>query len=167
MTAVQQEFSLVLFKPDIVKRGLVAPAMAQLEFSVLNQKQIEIRQRASLVFQFTQQQLERHYSHLVTRDFFSQIVADMTRTEVMAMIYGGKPGMIQAIRDVAGPTDPDKAPDYTIRGKYGFKQGTRIFNAIHSSEDQGFADAEIANIFPREQIARLIPELVDRVYPQG
>lgn len=64
-----------------------------------------------------QQTIEAHYGPHKGKPFFPHLISMFTGRPVALAIYEGE-GIIARMRELAGPTDPEKAPASTIRGKY-------------------------------------------------
>ena len=80
-----------------------------------------------------------HYSHLIDKPFFPEIVSYMTSAPVALMILEGE-NAVSTLRKVMGPTDSTQAAPDTIRGKFGTDKST---NAIHGSDSVENAQIEI------------------------
>ncbi len=84
-----------------------------------------------------------HYSHLIDKPFFPEIVEYMTSAPVALMILEGE-NAVSTLRKVMGPTDSTQAAPDTIRGKFGTDKST---NAIHGSDSVENAQIEIKRFF--------------------
>ena len=84
-----------------------------------------------------------HYSHLIDKPFFPEIVSYMTSAPVALMILEGE-NAVSTLRKVMGPTDSTQAAPDTIRGKFGTDKST---NAIHGSDSVENAQIEIKRFF--------------------
>ena len=73
---------------------------------------------------------EQFYSHLSEKFFFQNLCNSYSGDAIVVQIIGIN--IINRIRELIGPTDPNLAEDYQIRKKYGINIQ---FNAVHSSED--------------------------------
>lgn len=90
--------------------------------------------------------VEFHYRHLKEKEFFPELVKNMTSGSIFIGILEGE-NIIAKFRKFIGPTNPNEAPKNTIRGKYGYTQNNEIFNMIHGSDSQKAAEEEIKNWF--------------------
>ncbi|MFH1779513.1 MAG: nucleoside-diphosphate kinase, partial [Candidatus Micrarchaeota archaeon] len=80
--------------------------------------------------------------------FYPSLKAFMQETPVIASIWEGE-NAVQKVRDLAGPTDSEKAPKGTIRGDF----GTNIqVNIIHASDSPENAEIEIKRFFKQEEV---------------
>jgi nucleoside-diphosphate kinase len=92
---------------------------------------------------------EQFYAVHKERPFYRDLVKFMTSGPVVVMAIEGE-NAIARYREVMGPTDSRKAPEGTIRQKY----GTDIEkNAVHGSDAADTAKAEIAFFFTGASLA--------------
>ena len=134
------ERSFIMVKPDGVQRGLIGEIMTRFErkgFKLVSAK----------LMSATEEILRQHYSHLVSRSFFPDLLEYMTSGPVFAMIWEGK-GVVAAGRAMLGPTDPLEAVPGTIRGDFGLESGRNI---CHGSDAVETAKTEIGLWFPEEE----------------
>ena len=134
---MRMERSLVLVKPDGVRRGLVGEIVGRIE-----------RKGLSLVagrfFTIDTELAGRHYAEHTEKPFFADLVAFITSGPVMALAVEG-PDAVKIVRTLMGPTNPVDAPPGTIRGDY----ATEItFNLIHGSDSPESAARELGLFFP-------------------
>ena len=133
--------SLILLKPDCVKKSLVGQVISRLEsagYSII----------ASKVVQLDDALLHEHYSHVADLPFFPEIAEFMSSCPVIALVLEGEE-VIQGVRDLIGPTDSTIAPKGTIRGDLGTD---RMKNMVHASDSPESALAEINRFFEADQI---------------
>tara|TARA_B100001093_G_scaffold62665_1_gene52632 strand:+ start:883 stop:1299 length:417 start_codon:yes stop_codon:yes gene_type:complete len=133
--------SLILLKPDCVKKSLVGQVISRFEsagYSII----------ASKVVQLDDALLHEHYSHVADLPFFPEIAEFMSSCPVIALVLEGEE-VIQGIRDLIGPTDSTIAPKGTIRGDLGTD---RMKNMVHASDSPESALAEINRFFEADQI---------------
>ena len=64
-----------------------------------------------------QEVIEAHYSVHQGKSFFDYMTKYFAGKDVVIAVYQGE-GIIEKLRQSAGPTDPAKATKETIRGKY-------------------------------------------------
>lgn len=135
------EKTLVLVKPDGVKRGLVGEIIRRFENRTLEVKALKIlRPSRELV--------ETHYAAHRGKPFFEGVVEFMSSGPVVAMVLAGD-NAITLVRSMMGALDPLKADPGTIRGD--FTLSTRE-NLVHGSDSPGTAEIEIAIWFTPEEI---------------
>ena len=134
--AVEQ--TLTIIKPDATSAGHISEIIAEIEkagFRILVMKKLHL----------TRAQAEAFYAVHRERPFFDSLITFMTEGEVVPMALE-RENAISGLRDLMGPTDSTKAPEGTIRGKF----GTNIErNAIHGSDAPETAVVEIAFFFSR------------------
>lgn len=136
----QLERTLVLVKPDGVRRGLVGEVIARIEskgYSISTLKMMNA-DRAML---------ERHYAEHAGKPFFEPLVEFMLSGPIVAMIAEGN-RVIEGFRSLAGATDPTVAAPGTIRGDLARDQGTKVVqNIVHGSDSVESAEREIEIFF--------------------
>jgi nucleoside-diphosphate kinase len=131
------ERTLVLVKPDGVRRGLVGEVIARIERKGLTLV-------AGRFFTIDEELAGKHYAEHTEKPFFKDLVSFITSGPVMALAVEG-PDAIKIWRTLMGPTNPVDAPPGTIRGDY----ATEItFNIVHGSDSPESAAREVALFFP-------------------
>src|SRR6476659_3714539 len=118
--AVEQ--TLILIKPDAVRRRLAAEILGRIEA-----RGFEIREGKLLTA--SRELGEEHYGEHRERPFFGELVDFITSGPVVMMAVEGE-GAIVALRTMMGPTNPLDAPPGTIRGDYALEVGAREL-ALH------------------------------------
>ena len=88
-----------------------------------------------------------HYSHLVDKPFFPEIVEYMTSAPVALMILEGE-NAVATLRKIMGPTDSRLADEGTIRNRFGTDKSE---NAIHGSDSVENAEIEINRFFQKRR----------------
>lgn len=135
------EKTVILIKPDAVKKGVIGEIIARFELS--NFKLV-----AAKFLRLPDDVVDLWYAHHKDKAFFPELKSFMTSTPVMAMLWEGE-NAVERVRQLCGPTDSKKAPKGTIRGDY----GTDVqMNAIHASEDGDTAKREMDLIFLPHEI---------------
>ena len=130
------ESTLLIVKPDGVRRGLVGEVLRRAE-----DKGLRIADIRSLTID--RALAEEHYGEHREKPFFEELVAFITSGPVIVARLEGE-GAIGAWRTIMGPTDPVNAPPGTIRGDY----GTIITeNLVHGSDSPGSAERELKLFF--------------------
>ncbi len=123
------EKTLVLVKPDGVRRGLSGEIIARFENRGL-------RIVALKLMQISRTMAEKHYAEHVGKPFFDSLVEFITSGPVVAMVVKGDHA-IRAVRAMMGATNPLEAAPGTIRGDFALVMSE---NVIHGSD--GFESAE-------------------------
>lgn len=131
------ERTLVLVKPDGVRRGLVGDVISRIERKGLKLVALELRTLERDV-------AETHYEEHREKPFFSSLVEFITGGPLVAMVVEG-PRAIEAFRALAGATDPVSATPGTIRGDFALEIGENI---VHGSDSTYSAEREIKLFFP-------------------
>jgi len=92
--------------------------------------------------------LNEHYSHLVGRDFFSEVKVFMQLTPVVACCWEGT-DCVNTVRSLCGITKAREAAPGTIRGEFAMSVQT---NLIHCSDSLETASVEIERFFKPEEL---------------
>jgi nucleoside-diphosphate kinase len=120
------ETTLVLLKPDAVRRGLVAELIGRFE-----RRGFRIRALKQLVLE--RSVAEEHYAEHAARPFFGELVEFITSGPLVALALEG-PDAIATVRTMMGATNPlDSAPG-TIRGDFALVLSENIVHGSDSSE---------------------------------
>ena len=146
------EATLVVFKPDAIRRGLVGAA-----FSKLEPLQLEIV--GAKIVRVSQALAEEHYKHIREKPFFRETVDHLMGKlhgvpSVLAFVLWG-PEAVERVRQLTGATNPEKAEPTTIRGALGRNlAGGLMENIIHASSDAKEAEREIRLWFQPHELLR-------------
>ncbi len=130
------ERTLVLVKPDGVKRGLVGEIVGRLE-----RKGLKIVAARFLLV--TPPLAARHYAEHEGKPFYPGLVQHITSGPVMALALEGR-AAISVVRLLTGATNPQTAAPGTIRGDFGLAMTP---NLIHASDSPASAERELALFF--------------------
>ncbi|MFE0107349.1 nucleoside-diphosphate kinase [Streptomyces sp. NPDC059009] len=130
--------TLVLLKPDAVRRGLIGELIGRIERKAnWTISALELRS-------LDQETLEQHYGEHKGKPFYEPLVAFMSSGPVVALVVEGE-RVIEGVRQLAGPTDPIAAAPGSIRGDF----GTIVReNLIHASDSEESAERELKIFFP-------------------
>ena len=131
------ERTLVLLKPDTVRRGLVGEVTSRFEAKGLSILRMELRTIDGDL-------ADRHYAEHVERDFYPPLRDFVTGGPLVAMVLEGDEA-IAVVRAVAGATDGRKAAPGTIRGDLSLSNRE---NLVHGSDSAESAERELAIWFP-------------------
>jgi nucleoside-diphosphate kinase len=134
---VATERTLVLVKPDGVRRGLAGEVISRLERKGLALVAMELRNLDKEV-------AEEHYAEHSERPFFGELVAFITGGPLVALVVEG-PNAVAATRRLMGVTNPVEATPGSIRGDYALEIGQ---NLVHGSDSPDSAKREIGIFFP-------------------
>ena len=137
---MSKERTLILVKPDGVRRGLVGEVISRVERKgyVVSALRMLNADRVTL---------EKHYEEHQGKPFFEPLVEFMMSGPIVAMIAEGE-RVIEGFRSLAGVTDPTLAAPGSIRGDLARDQGTKVVqNIVHGSDSVASAEREIAIFF--------------------
>jgi nucleoside-diphosphate kinase len=134
---VAEERTLVLVKPDGVRRGLVGEVIGRLERKGL-------RIDALRLLHIDRDVSRRHYAEHVEKGFYPDLEAFITSGPTVALVAAG-PDAVKVVRGVVGPTNPVDAPPGTIRGDLAT---VLTENIVHGSDSVESATREIEIFFP-------------------
>ena len=130
------EQTLIIVKPDAVKRNLVGEILSRFEkkgFIISKLKMFDITTEAAKQF----------YSVHSSKPFFGELVSFITSGKVVAAIIEGD-NVINVTREIIGKTNPKEASTGTIRGDFGIGI---LENSIHASDSSESFDKEVNVIF--------------------
>ena len=132
------ERTLVLVKPDGVKRHLVGEILSRIERKGLTIVALELKTVSDDL-------ARAHYAEHEGKPFFPSLLEFITSGPVVAVIVEG-PRAVAAFRQIAGGTDPvEKATPGTIRGDLALVTQD---NLVHGSDSPDSAVREIELWFP-------------------
>jgi nucleoside-diphosphate kinase len=135
------ERTLILVKPDGVKRGLSGQILARIEAKGYTLAAVELRTASADL-------LAAHYEEHVGKPFYGPLVEFMLSGPMLAIVAEGD-RVIEGFRSLAGATDPTVAAPGTIRGDLGRQWPTAVIqNLVHGSDSQESAAREIGIWFP-------------------
>ena len=133
--------TLVLLKPDAVRRGLVGEIIRRIEAKGYTLAALDLRAA-------TPELLAAHYAEHEGKPFYEPLVEFMLSGPVVAMVLEGE-RCIEGFRSVAGATDPTVAAPGTVRGDLGRDWGLKVQqNLVHGSDSLESAEREIGIWFP-------------------
>jgi nucleoside-diphosphate kinase len=139
---VSTEKTLILVKPDGVRRGLVGEVISRIETKGYAIDAVRMLQADAAL-------LEKHYAEHVGKPFYEPLVEFMMSGPIVAIVASGN-RVIEGFRSLAGATDPTVAAPGTIRGDLARDQGTKVMqNLVHGSDSPESAAREIAIFFPQ------------------
>lgn len=134
---MQVEETLILVKPDGVKRQLTGEILRRIEAK--GYELVDLR-----MFVPSRELLEAHYEEHRGKPFFAPLVDFMLSGPVVAVRARGH-RVIEGFRSLAGATDPTTAAPGTIRGDLGRDWGLNVQqNLVHGSDSTLSAERELA-----------------------
>jgi len=131
------ERTLVLIKPDAVRRGLVGEVLSRFERKGLSIDTLVLRTMDATL-------ADQHYAEHVEKAFYPPLKEFMTGGPLVAAILSGDQA-VEVVRTLVGVTDGRKAAAGTIRGDFSLSNRE---NLVHASDSPDSAKREIALWFP-------------------
>jgi nucleoside-diphosphate kinase len=129
--------TLVLLKPDAVRRGLVGQILSRFEAKGLTIEAMDLRT-------IDGEAADQHYAEHVERDFYPPLRAFITSGPLVAMVLSGDEA-VEVVRGLLGKTDGRKATPGTVRGDFSLSNRE---NLTHGSDSPESAAREIKLWFP-------------------
>lgn len=135
------ERTLILVKPDGVRRGLSGEILRRVEAKGYTLAAVRM-------LDATPELLAAHYAEHEGEPFYQPLVDFMLSGKILAVVAEGQ-GVIPGFRSLAGATNPTEAVPGTIRGDLGRDWGLKVQqNLVHGSDSPESAAREIALWFP-------------------
>ena len=131
------ERTLVLVKPDGVRRRLVGEVISRIERKGLAITRLELRA-------LSRDLAEQHYAEHTDKPFFGDLVEFITSGPVVAMVVEGEDA-VAAVRQLMGATNPLEAAPGSLRGELATAIGQ---NLVHGSDSAGSGEREVGLFFP-------------------
>ena len=131
------ERTLVLVKPDGVRRRLIGEVIRRLEakgLSIVSMRMLTMDESMA----------GEHYGEHREKPFFGDLVSFITGGPLVAMAVEGDEA-VSVVRTLMGATDPKKAALGTIRGDLAIEMTENI---VHGSDSPDSAKRELALFFP-------------------
>jgi nucleoside-diphosphate kinase len=130
---VAVERTLVLVKPDAMRRALAGEILGRLE-----RRGLELR--AARLLTVDRPLAEEHYAEHAEKPFFGELVEFITSGPTLALVVEGE-GAITVVRTTMGATNPAEAAPGTIRGDFSLSMPD---NLVHGSDSPESAEREIS-----------------------
>jgi nucleoside-diphosphate kinase len=127
------ERTLILAKPDAVRRSLAGEILARFERRGFTLK-------AARLVQVDEQLAGQHYAEHAEKPFFGELIAFITSGPTLAFVLEGE-GAIATARKTIGATNPGDADPGSIRGSLAIAMPD---NLVHGSDSPESAEREIA-----------------------
>ena len=130
------EQTLIIVKPDAVKRNLVGEILSRFEkkgFTISKLKMLNVTAEAA----------EQFYSAHSSKPFFDELVSFITSGDVVEVIIE-RDNAVSLTREIIGNTNPKEANAGTIRGDFGI---SITENSIHASDSRESFDKEVNVVF--------------------
>ncbi|HET7387128.1 MAG TPA: nucleoside-diphosphate kinase [Nocardioidaceae bacterium] len=129
--------TLLLLKPDAVRRGLVGEILSRFEAKGLSIVALEMRTIDVAM-------ADEHYAEHLEKDFYPPLRDFVTSGPMLAAIVEGDEA-IEVVRAINGATDGRKAAPGTIRGDLSLSNRE---NLVHGSDSPESAARELKLWFP-------------------
>jgi nucleoside-diphosphate kinase len=126
------ERTLVLIKPDAMRRGLAGEILRRFEARGLELKDAKLVNTDRAL-------AEEHYAEHAEKPFYGELVEFITSGPTMALVLEGE-GAIATVRSTMGATNPADAGPGTIRGDLALSMPD---NLVHGSDSPESAAREI------------------------
>ena len=130
------ESTLLIVKPDGVRRGLIGEVLRRVEAKGLTIEELKL-------FTIPRVTAEEHYGEHREKPFFGELVDFITSGPVVVGKVTGEDA-IACWRTLMGPTDPVDAPPGSIRGDLATEIGENI---VHGSDSPESAARELSLFF--------------------
>ncbi|MFP4497777.1 MAG: nucleoside-diphosphate kinase [Vulcanimicrobiota bacterium] len=138
---MKQETTLLLVKPDSVKRGIIGQILSRFE-----NKGLTIA--AMKLIWLEEEKARELYKPHVGKPFYEPTVKYMTSSPIVAVALRGFDA-INIVRKLNGATRPNEADPGTIRGDFGQRVD---FNCVHGSDSPENAQRELAIFFNEKEL---------------
>ena len=129
--------TLLLLKPDAVRRGLVGEILSRFEAKGLSIVALDLRTVDAAA-------ADEHYAEHVEKDFYPPLRDFVTSGPLLAAVLEGDEA-VEVVRALNGATDGRKAAPGTIRGDLSLSNRE---NLVHGSDSPESAEREIKIWFP-------------------
>ena len=135
------ERTLVLIKPDGVKRALAGEILARFE-----RRGLELR--AAKLVKVDTELAGEHYGEHREKPFFGELVDFITSSPTLALVLEGE-SAIEVVRTTMGATNPVNAAPGTVRGDLALAMPDNLVHGSDSPESSAreialwFSDAEL------------------------
>lgn len=137
----EKERTLVLIKPDGVKRELIGEILSRFEkrsFTIIALKMIRMSDKLA----------EMHYEEHLSKPFFPELKKFITSGPIVAAVIESE-NVIAVVRKMMGETRFADAGPGTIRGDFAY---STTENIIHGSDSKKSADREISLFFNENEL---------------
>jgi len=138
---VAKQRTLVLVKPDGVRRGLIGEVISRFEKKGL-------KLRALKMLWLSEEKAREFYSVHRDKPFYNDLVNFITSGPIVAMVLEGDEA-ISVVRLMIGSTDGRKAQPGTIRGDFALSIQD---NVVHASDSVESFEREFKVVFSEDDI---------------
>ena len=148
--------TLVLIKPDGVKRALIGEILSRFERSGMKISGLKM-------IWPTEEMAHNHYEEHLDKDFFEGLRVFLTSGPVVAIVLEGI-NAVKKVRKMIGTTQAGEAQPGTIRGDFGLatydfadSNNLPVVNLVHASATPDEAENEINIWFEEEELHEYDP----------
>jgi nucleoside-diphosphate kinase len=130
------EQTLVIIKPDAVKRGLIGEILLRFEkagLQLLGMKMVLL----------TKEDTQKFYAEHRGKPFFEELVGMMSSSPVVVVVLVGD-NAINRVREIMGATRPAEADPGTIRHDFALNETE---NSVHGADCPKSATREVSFFF--------------------
>jgi nucleoside-diphosphate kinase len=131
------ETTLVLVKPDGVRRGLCGEVVLRLE-------RRGYALRGARLLKIPRSLAQQHYAEHKGKPFYADLVSFITSGPVLALAVRGE-NAVAGVRSLMGATNPADSAPGTIRGDLATELSE---NVVHGSDSTASAKRELRLFFP-------------------
>ena len=131
------ERTLILIKPDAMRRGLAGEILQRFELRGLELQEARL-------LQVDKELAGEHYAEHAEKPFYDELIEFITSGPTLALVVEGE-GAIATVRTTMGATNPADAGPGTIRGDLALSMPD---NLVHGSDSSESAERELALWFP-------------------
>lgn len=135
------ERSLVIIKPDAMKRNLATTILSRFE-------QQGLKLIALKMIHISEALASKHYYAHKDKPFYDELIEFISSSPVIAAVFQGEHA-VEVIRNIMGTTDPSQAEVGTTRADFGLDIQR---NAVHGSDSIETANQEIALFFSESEL---------------
>ena len=128
--------TLVIVKPDAVRRGLTGEVLTRIERKGLRIDELKMMRVSKAL-------ARKHYAEHSAKPFFGELVDFITGGSVVVAKISGRDA-VTVVRTLMGSTDPAAAAPGTIRGDFGIEITE---NLVHGSDSPASAKRELGLFF--------------------
>jgi nucleoside-diphosphate kinase len=123
---VKREQTLIVIKPDGIRRRLIGKIISRFEDKGFEVKDLRF-------FIFSPKKADEFYSVHKEKPFFEELVSFISSASVVACVLEGE-NAITTVRQMTGATKSFEAAAGTIRGDYGLGVTENVIHASDSAE---------------------------------
>lgn len=135
------ERTLILLKPDALRKGICGKVLARFEDAGL-------KLRGCKMLRLGKSLLRDHYAHIADKPFYPEVESFMGSLPVIALVLEGE-NSVARVRDMLGVTDSRSAAHGTIRREFGEDQ---MVNVAHASDSPATAVDEVRRFFAPNEL---------------